>query len=230
MTAAQRPLRWYRDQGARARVHVAARWATAPFGPLEALLPPAGRILDWGCGHGLLAVWAAALAPGRTVEGVDLDAAKLDHATRAAAAAGVADRVRFRQVAPGARPSGSWDAIVIDDVLYLLAPADQEALVAAAASALAPGGILVVKEMDREPAWKHALTRAQEVVAVRVLRVTATSGPLQPAPTASTVAGWMAAAGLEARCLRLDRGYHVPHAAAVGRRAPGAAPGGTLPP
>lgn len=229
MTAPDRPLRWYRDQGPRARLHVAARWATAPFGPLDDLLPASGRILDWGCGHGLLSVWAAARAPGRTVEGVDLDAAKLDHATRAAEAAGVADRVTFRQVAADDRPIGRWDAIVIDDVLYLLAPADQESLVAAAAGALAPGGVLVVKEMDHQPAWKHALTRAQEVVAVRVLRVTATSGPLHPAPTASTVAGWMRAAGLEARCQRLDRGYHVPHAAAIGRRASGAAPGGTLP-
>ncbi|MFN8019693.1 MAG: hypothetical protein U0P45_16455 [Acidimicrobiales bacterium] len=118
---------------------------------------------------------------------------------------------------------------MIDDVLYLLDPVDQEALVRAAARSLAPGGTLVAKEMDHAPRWKHLATRGQEVLAVRVARVTHTSGPLHAAPTPSQMAAWMAEEGLGVRELRLDRGYHVPHAAAVGRRAPGPPLGGTLP-
>src|ERR1700712_4499139 len=69
-------------------------------------------------------------------------------------------------------PAGPWDAIVVVDVLYLLDGEAQHRLLDAAAAQLAPGGVLVVKEMSHHPAWKFAWNRAQEQLAVRVLRIT----------------------------------------------------------
>lgn len=201
-----------------ARLHVAGRWLTGPFGAIEALLPAGGRILDWGCGHGVLAVWAAANAPGRTVVGADIDAAKLRQATQAVDAAGLEGRVELRHVSPTDLPDGAWDAIVLNDVVYLMAPDGQQRLVRACAAALAPGGILVSKELGAHPRWKHRVSRAQEHLAVSALRITATGDGLQPFPDPTVVAGWMADEGLATEVVQLDRGYHVPHVAAIGRR------------
>lgn len=216
--APRRPLPWYRSTGLATRWHVAGRWLTGPFGPIEALLPEAGRILDWGCGHGVLAIWAAALAEGRTIEGVDIDGAKLLVAQDAAARAGVSDRMVLRTVLHDATPDGQWDAIVLNDVLYLMDPTHQEQVVRAAARSVAPGGLVVCKELGRRPGWKWRLSRLQEHLAVRGLRITATGHGLQAFPEPDAVAGWLAGEGLSTTVDRLDRGYHVPHVAVLGRR------------
>ena len=233
MTAADRPTRWYRGSDRRTRAHVAVRWATCPFGALEALVPRSGDILDWGCGHGLLTLWLAESGPARTVVGIDVDAAKIDRARAAAAMASpFADRVRFEVGASDARPAGAWDAIVISDVLYLVDPAAQRDLVDAAVAALAPGGVLVIKETGEAPRWKVRLSRAQEQFAVRVARLTATESGIHPPPTPQELATWLEGAGLAVTIQRLDRGYHTPHVAVVGEKgaeSETAQPGGRLP-
>jgi 2-polyprenyl-3-methyl-5-hydroxy-6-metoxy-1,4-benzoquinol methylase len=55
----------------------------------------APRILDLGCGLGRTTVELARAYPHATVHGVDLDTASVDEARKAAAEAGVADRVAF---------------------------------------------------------------------------------------------------------------------------------------
>jgi methylase of polypeptide subunit release factors len=55
------------------------------------------RVADVGCGHGWSAVGLASTYPDIEVDGFDLDAAALQAATRLAAEAGVADRVRFHR-------------------------------------------------------------------------------------------------------------------------------------
>jgi 16S rRNA (guanine1207-N2)-methyltransferase len=63
--------------------------------------PPApGRILDLGCGYGLIGLAAAAAVPGADVTGVDVNERALLLANENAASLGVADR--FRAVAPDA--------------------------------------------------------------------------------------------------------------------------------
>ena len=104
------------------------------------------------------------------------------------------------------------------DVLYLLAPERQERLVRAAAAALAPGGVVLCKEMDGAPRWKARLVDVQERLTVGRLSVSATADGLQPYPPPDRVAGWLAAEGLAVEVRRVDRRYHAPHVAVVGRR------------
>ena len=65
----------------------------------------------------------------------------------------------------GRVPEGPWDAIVILDVLYLLPSAEQHALIERCVAALAPGGRLLVKEMDMAAGWKARWNTAQETLA-----------------------------------------------------------------
>jgi 2-polyprenyl-3-methyl-5-hydroxy-6-metoxy-1,4-benzoquinol methylase len=199
----------------RERVHVYGRWRSCPFDALAAHVPVTGRVLDVGCGHGLFSLHLALGSSRRRVTGLDIDAGKIAVARRAADSADVANAA-FGVAQPGDRPVGEWDAITIVDILYLLGHGEAGEMIVAAASALAPGGVLLVKEMALEPRWKYQLTRAQEVVATRVVRITE-GAHLALVPPAA-IANGMARAGLAVTHHRLDKGRLHPHHLVVGRR------------
>ena len=54
------------------------------------------------------------------------------------------------------------DAILLLDVLHYLPAADQEALLAKAAAALQPGGVLLLRDADAAAGWRFTATRLQE--------------------------------------------------------------------
>ena len=199
------------------RAHVWGRWATCPFERVAASVPERGRVLEVGCGYGVLSCHLALSSPSREVLGVDVDVRKVVHAQYAAERARARGaRCEFHLAPPGEVPDGPWDAIVIVDVLYLLDTDAQAGLLHSCTEQLALGGVLVVKEMATAPAWKARWNAAQETLAVRVLRITAGEqlNFLEP----EALAGWMEEDGLSVRHVPLDRGYPHPHHLIVGSR------------
>lgn len=215
--AERRALGAYRHLGRGDRFHVAVRWRSCPFPQVEEQVPRAGRVLDVGCGHGLFSLYLAARSPAREVVGVDVDEAKLASARQAAARAALP--VEFAAADGPGLPAGPWAAVTILDVLYLLGVRAALDLVAQAAGALAPGGVLVVKELDVRPRWKYQLARAQEMVATRVIRITAGEHLVMVPP--DEIAAAMAGAGLAVERFPLDRGSLHAHTMVVGRRPAG---------
>lgn len=211
----------YDHAPARDRLHVKGRWKSCPVAAVEAQVPRAGRILDVGCGHGLVSAYLALAAPERRVVGTDVDLRKLDIARHAA---GHLDETgtRLAFVDPPGDGSddtvlpGPWDAIVIVDVIYLLDRDAQRRMLARAAGELEPGGTLVVKVTDSEPRWKHLIDKAQETLATKVLRFT--QGDELTFPSLAELAADLEAVGLVARTMRCDKGYLHPHAMVVGRK------------
>jgi 2-polyprenyl-3-methyl-5-hydroxy-6-metoxy-1,4-benzoquinol methylase len=196
---------------------VRVRWATCPFRAVVAQLPPEGRVLEIGCGHGLFSLTAALDGAGdRVVRGIDVDGAKISYGRRATVRAQeLGADCSLDVVSPGYLPDGPWDAIAIVDVLYLLDAETQRSVVAQAAASLAPGGVLLIKEVDVTPAWKFRWNTFQETLAVRVLGITEGSSMtfLGAAGLGAAVEG----ARLSARHLSLDRGYPHPHHLVVGK-------------
>lgn len=216
--AARRALELFAGAPLGDRFHVRVRWWTAPFVPIERAVPRAGRILEVGCGHGLLTAYLALSAPGREVCGVDIDEHKIELASAAAASLrpGEAD-LCFRHVDPGDLPDGEWDAIVVADVLYLLERRGKRALLAELASRLTPGGRLIVKETDTAPAWKDRLTRFQERLSTGVLGIT--EGATLDFEPAGALAHELRLLGLEPSVERIDGGYPHPHVLIVAARS-----------
>ena len=196
------------------RAHVAVRWATCPFPAVAARLPQAGRILEIGCGHGLLSLYLALGSSDRSLTGIDVDEDKLGAARAAADGAGL--DASFEVASDGELPEGPWDGMAIVDVLYLLSASDQAGLLRACADGLAPGGVLVVKEMALVPRWKLRWNTLQETAAVKILGITE-GEELTFLPPAELAAP-MVAGGLTVRDRPIHRGYPHPHHLLVGRK------------
>ena len=112
------------------------------FAERELGLVPGSRVLDAPCGSGRHVLELA--ARGYRATGVDISAEAVDHARRAAAAAGLAVELRRADMREVPR-DGSFDAVLClgNSVGYLDTAGTRE-LVAAFAGAVRPGGGLVV--------------------------------------------------------------------------------------
>ena len=208
----------YAEEPAGTRLHTRVRWRSCPFEEVAEAVPPEGRVLEIGCGHGLFSTHLALEEPqARTVVGTDVDGDKIRAAQRAAE--GV-DNLTFAPDEPGAFPAGPWDAVCIVDVLYLIDREGERSLLHTAAERLRPGGVLVVKEMATEPAWKFRWMAAQERLSVQVLRITEGHDLTFVPP--DELAAWMVEAGLVGVShRRLDGGHLHPHHLVTARKPPG---------
>ncbi|MEV0232858.1 bifunctional NAD(P)/FAD-dependent oxidoreductase/class I SAM-dependent methyltransferase [Nonomuraea sp. NPDC050786] len=101
-----------------------------------------GTALDLGCGEGADAIWLA--GRGWRVTAADVSGVALERAAEHATGAGVADRIDWqRHDLSASFPEGTYDLV---SACFLHSPRDlpREAILRAAASAVAPGGVLLV--------------------------------------------------------------------------------------
>lgn len=144
------------------------------------LIPPRARVLDLGCGQGLLAAWLLAAqrahasgnwpqawpAPPQTgsLQGVELMA---DDVNRARTALGSAARFEHGDIRTCT--FGPSDAVIILDVLHYIDLPAQDAVLRRVREALTPGGVLLLRVGDasaglpfRISNWvDHIVTRAR---------------------------------------------------------------------
>ena len=190
----------------RDRLHMAIRWRLCPLPAIAAYVPERGVVIDLGCGQGLFAQLLALEAPRRSVIGIDLDAHKVAVARQLLARL---PNLQFvvRDVTAADLPPA--DAITILDVFYLIPYEAQERLLAACAQKLMAGGVILLKDMAERPRWKVWLNWIEEMLAVRVFRIT-----LGSRFYFRSCADWQALfhkLGFAVQTLPLDRGYYHPH-------------------
>ena len=139
----------------------------------EGLLPSEGCLLDLGCGRGIVfsLILAArdlhlqdAYPPGwappparLTFLGIEGRPNTADAARRAL---GSGAAIETADLGEAVLPTAG--AILLLDVLHYLPAAGQEDLLARAAAALAPGGLLLVRDADAGAGWRFTATRLQE--------------------------------------------------------------------
>jgi uncharacterized protein (DUF2062 family) len=137
-----------------------------PFfrGVLEAgLLPRPGRLVDLGCGRGILLSLLAVLDEADP-EGSEMELAgvELRPSLVAVARSALAGKATVEQGDLAAVELAACDTVVLIDVLHYLPAAAQARLLEQVAAALAPGGLLLLREADAEAGWRFAVTRAAE--------------------------------------------------------------------
>lgn len=137
------------------------------------LLPDRGRLLDVGCGRGLLlALLRAARAghragtwpPGWPAPPLELDLAgidrRVDHVRIARAALGGDARLEARDLRDFDFPPSA--AIVLLDVLLYLSEDEQQRALGKAAAALESGGVLLLREADAGAGVTYGLSQLSE--------------------------------------------------------------------
>lgn len=120
-------------------------------------LGPLGNVLDAGSGRGQLGLALWELGHVSELSGFDLDARKASVAL--GAARGLA---RFETQDLRTAALVDADTILLIDVLHYLPLPEQDALLARARARLRPGGMLVVREIDRRGSLGSLFARASE--------------------------------------------------------------------
>jgi SAM-dependent methyltransferase len=122
----------------------------------QQLLPAAPRLLDLGCGQGLVAAWLDAAnqchlnghwpeqwaAPARpvSIRGIEIDANEVRRAQRALGGVALIECADLCSA-----PLTDSDAILMLDVLHYMDPASQQSLIDRARAALSDDGVLLVR-------------------------------------------------------------------------------------
>jgi 2-polyprenyl-6-hydroxyphenyl methylase/3-demethylubiquinone-9 3-methyltransferase len=157
------------------RLFVRARLALAP---LEAVAARAqgNTILDVGCGHGVLVALLTDGHPERRVVGIDPDERKIAWAkTSIGRQANVEFKACMIETLAAERP-GSFDSVIVADVLCLVAKTAWPSFLDAAHRLLRPGGQLLLKDAEDDGSWRVTKALWQERLMVRLLRRTQASG------------------------------------------------------
>lgn len=133
----------------------------------DRLLPHSGKIVDVGCGYGFMSYMLAMLNDNRQILGMDYDSEKVEVASHcyrkpANVKFEIADVTRYQL--PEA------DAFVLSDVLHYLSVAEQKEVLKQCAEKLNPGGILLIREGDKDHVDRHNRTRITEFFSTRIMR------------------------------------------------------------
>jgi len=135
--------------------YLRTRWRLCPFELVDSHVPKRGRVLDFGCGYGMLSNFLALKSPGRTVVGIDLNSERIEVAKRSAKGH---PEVSFRLGDIRDFQGIPFDAVVMTDVLHHIDEDKVRVLLRIIHSCLSDNGILVVLDVDRSPLRKFYTT------------------------------------------------------------------------
>ena len=135
--------------------YLRTRWRLCPFETVESHVPRKGRILDFGCGYGMLSNFLALKSAGRQVLGIDLNEARIEVAKRSSKGH---PEVSFQLGDVRDFQGTPFDAVVMTDVLHHIDEDNVRVLLRIIRSCLSDHGTLVVLDVDRSPLRKFYTT------------------------------------------------------------------------
>jgi trans-aconitate methyltransferase len=125
------------------------------------LIPPRARVLDLGSGQGVLAALLAAAGKDASVRGIELARRDVERARTAAG-----NDAQFVHGDIRTTDFGSTDVCVLLDVLHYLEHGAQEDVLRRVSTALAGGGVLLIRVPDGSRALRFRLTLAMDRLAM----------------------------------------------------------------
>ena len=168
MGAGELARRLYAEGPALTRFIQHHRHRICPLDLLVEQVPMGSRVLDVGCGGGLLVAHLAASGRAAKAHGIDASKPAIEIAQAMAArlgsvAPGASVRFEHREVQEGL-PEGQFDAVCLIDVLHHVPAKAQEQAFMDAASRVRPGGVFIYKDMADGPIWCSGMNRLHDLV------------------------------------------------------------------
>lgn len=164
------------------------------FGLSQIALPPAGRILDAGCGGGELLRRMAARAPDTAFSGIDVSPASVAAARRLNRRAVAAGRMEIRQGTVEALPwpEATFDLVTACETVYFWL--DPAANFREVARVLKPGGRFAIILEATDPAaarvWTDALPSMHVRTPEELSTLLSAAGFLPPSIHLNPLTGW----------------------------------------
>lgn len=136
----------------------------APFEEIESVVPKKGRIVDLGCGEGILTNFLALSSKKRELIGIELDSRRLALADKKI------PNVTFRQGNAVRVNIPKCDVIILSHVLHHLPSlADQVRVLENCHKALKRGGKIIIAEVEPKLSFKYLLAWLTDHFLVPVL-------------------------------------------------------------
>lgn len=131
-------------------------------------VPEESRVLDVGCGNGLLLNLLAHLGRIRDGHGFDLSRPAIDIAKKVALKHLPGRTINFeiRSVNQGI-PQLGFEVVTVVDVLHHIPDAYKQSFVADLCDAVPEGGRLIIKDMVCKPRWRAAANQMHDLVMAR---------------------------------------------------------------
>jgi SAM-dependent methyltransferase len=133
---------------------------------MDLLLTDEGRILDVGCGFGLFAAYFGQTHPRRAIVGVDPDARRIALAARVASNLSLVHHEFHVGDVRTAPLEGPFAAAYVLDVMHHIPARDQRGVLERLRDLLAPGGVLLIKDITTEPRYELLFTELLDRVMV----------------------------------------------------------------
>jgi uncharacterized protein len=127
-------------------------------------IPRRASIVDLGCGYGFLSYMLSFVSEERHILGIDYDAEKIELANHCISKH---DRVEFVVADVSLYPLKKADAFILSDVLHYLPYAKQESLLLRCIQQLNSGGIILIRDADKDLEKRHMGTRYTEFFSTR---------------------------------------------------------------
>jgi 2-polyprenyl-3-methyl-5-hydroxy-6-metoxy-1,4-benzoquinol methylase len=130
------------------------------------LLPRQGKILDIGCGYGFMSYMLHFTGAEREITGIDYDEEKIATANHCFSKN---ENISFYYKDVLDFSFEKYKGIVISDVLHYLQPAEQKLVLERCIDNLLPGGVLIIRDGDRDMEEKHKGTKLTELFSTKIL-------------------------------------------------------------
>jgi 2-polyprenyl-3-methyl-5-hydroxy-6-metoxy-1,4-benzoquinol methylase len=158
-------LALYPDLSPLEQVYIRLRFSLLGIADLERYLPEEGRIVDLGCGYGYFSNVLAVTSIRREVLGVDLDANRVEKARRSI---GKRSGINFLQQEISGWSIPACEGIAMVDLLHYFPRPVQDELLDRCYYSLAPGGKLLLREVDVRPRVKFWFNYLHEWLLTRI--------------------------------------------------------------
>ncbi len=131
------------------------------------LIPDKGKILDIGCGYGFMCYMLSFTGTQRQVTGIDYDEEKIAIANHCFSKT---DLLSFVHTDVLNFNFEQYDAIILADMLHYLQPDKQQQVIEKCIDKLNPGGIVIIRDGDKNKTSKHKRTELSEFLSTKIFK------------------------------------------------------------
>ena len=137
------------------------------YEPFHQLVPKQGKILDIGCGYGFMSYMLLFTSGKREITGIDYDEEKIEVANHCFSKT---ETINFVHTDILNFDFEKQDAIILADMLHYLQPDEQDEVIEKCIAQLNPGGIVIIRDGDKDIATQHKKTELTEFFSTRLFK------------------------------------------------------------